>query len=383
MQINYDDLIKKNNLPSAGSRIVVAMSGGVDSSVTAALLHNAGYEVIGVTMKLYESKAKKNPKSCCAGIDISDARNVCKNLGIKHHIIDYESRFKESVIDDFVDSYMNGMTPIPCIKCNQTVKFLDLIEFTKLIGCEVLATGHYVKRVENGEDINLYQADDDLKDQSYFLFATTQEQLKFLRFPLGCFSKNYIRKLAENFGLVNADKPDSQDICFIPDGNYRDFIKNRLSESSKRGDIESFDGHIIGQHNGIVDYTIGQRRGIGVGGIKGKKDNEPMYVVDIDKKRNKIIVGPKSKLMKYLIYLKDLNFFSNNTLQNEFDALIKIRSGKRLISAKIEVDNKDKKTGVVQLSEPEFGVAPGQACVFYDNFKKMIGGGWITSSKLE
>ncbi len=381
MKINYDDLVKKNNLPSIGSKIVVAMSGGVDSSVTAALLNNAGYEVIGVTMKLYESKGKKNPKACCAGIDISDARKVCKKLGIKHYIIDYESRFKESVINDFIDSYMNGLTPIPCIRCNQTVKFLDLIKFTKSVGSDILATGHYAKRIENGDDINLFQADDDQKDQSYFLFATTQEQLKSLRFPLGGFSKIYIRQLAEYFGLVNANKPDSQDICFVPDGNYRDFIKNRLSESSKTGNIESYDGQIIGKHNGIIDYTIGQRKGIGVGGIKGKKDNVPMYVVDIDKKRNKIIVGPKSKLMKYFIYLKDLNFFSNNFLENRFDALIKIRSGKRLISAKIEVDRNNKKTGVVKLSEPEFGVAPGQACVFYDNFKKMIGGGWITSSK--
>ena len=380
-EINKDLFIKNNNLPKIGEKVVVAMSGGVDSSVTAALLKQIGYEVIGVTMKLYEASSKKSPKTCCSGIDIADARKVAKKLGIKHYIIDYKEKFKESVIDRFVDSYIEGQTPIPCILCNQTVKFTDLIQFTRSLKCSILATGHYVKRIENGVDINLYQADDELKDQSYFLFATTQKQLKFLRFPLGSFSKSYIRALAENYGLINAFKPDSQDICFIPDGNYRDFVKNKTSHSSIAGNIESYDGRIIGKHNGIIDYTIGQRKGIGIGGIKGNKDSAPMYVVDIDKKNNKIVVGPKNRLMRYFIYLKDLNFFTKNILEGQFDAFIKIRSGKRLISGKIRVDKNNNTKGVVKLNEPEFGVAPGQACVFYDNFKKMIGGGWITSSK--
>ena len=382
-EIDKAKFIKENNLPAIGSRIIVAMSGGVDSSVTAALLKNIGYEVIGVTMKLYEAANKKKSKTCCSGIDIGDAKNVAKKLNIKHYIIDYKEKFKESVIDKFVNSYIDGQTPIPCILCNQTVKFTDLIEFTKLLKSSILATGHYVKRIENGDDINLYQADDGLKDQSYFLFATTQDQLKTLRFPLGNFTKSYIRELALNLGLSNAEKPDSQDICFIPDGNYRKFVKEKDTKSNIAGNIVNINGDIVGTHNGIINYTIGQRKGIGVGGIKGVKDQHPMYVLKIDKSKNEIIVGPKSNLKKYSIYVKDLNFFTKNLSNLEFDALIKIRSGQRLISAKVELDKKNLNHGIVLLDEPEFGVAPGQACVFYNNFKKMLGGGWITTSELK
>ncbi len=381
-EIDKLKFVKDNNLPKIGSKIVVAMSGGVDSSVTAALLKSIGYNVIGVTMKLYEASSKKNSKTCCSGVDIADARKVAKILNIKHYIIDYKEKFKESVIDKFVDSYIEGQTPIPCILCNQTVKFTDLINFTRSIKSEILATGHYVKRIDKGEEINLYQADDGLKDQSYFLFATTQDQLKILRFPLGGFSKPFIRGLAQHFGLTNAKKADSQDICFIPDGNYRDFIKKNIS-SNMKGDIVALDGEVLGTHKGIIDFTIGQRRGLKVGGIKGKKEHTPLYVLDIDKKNNKIIVGPRSKLMKYSIYLRDLNFFTKKMSSYQFNALIKIRSGRRLISAKIELNKKNTNNCVVQLDEPEFGVAPGQACVFYNNYKKMIGGGWITSSEFK
>ena len=382
-EIDKEKFIKENNLPAIGSRITVAMSGGVDSSVTAALLKNIGYEVIGVTMKLYEAANKKKSKTCCSGIDIADAKNVAKKLNIKHYIIDYKEKFKESVIDKFVNSYIDGQTPIPCILCNQTVKFTDLIEFTKLLKSSILATGHYVKRIENGDDINLYQADDGLKDQSYFLFATTQDQLKTLRFPLGNFTKSYIRELALNLGLSNAEKPDSQDICFIPDGNYRKFVKEKDTKSNIAGNIVNIKGDIVGTHNGIINYTIGQRKGIGIGGIKGVKDQHPMYVLKIDKSKNEIIVGPKSNLKKYSIFVKDLNFFTKTVSNLEFDALIKIRSGQRLISAKVELDKKNPNNGIVLLDEPEFGVAPGQACVFYNNFKKMLGGGWITTSELK
>jgi len=382
-EIDKAKFIKDNNLPEIGSKIIVAMSGGVDSSVTAAILKNIGYEVVGVTMKLYEAANQNKSKTCCSGIDIADAKNVAKKLNIKHYIIDYKEKFKELVIDKFVTSYINGQTPIPCILCNQTVKFTDLIEFTKLLNSNILATGHYVKRIESGDDINLYQAEDGFKDQSYFLFATTQDQLKTLRFPLGNFSKTYIRELAASLGLSNAKKPDSQDICFIPDGNYRKFVKDKDKKSNIKGNIINLNGDIIGKHDGIINYTIGQRKGIGVGGIKGAKEHHPMYVLKIDKSKNEITVGPKSKLKKYSIYVKDLNFFTKNISDLEFDALIKIRSGKRLISAKVELDKKNLNNGIVQLDEPEFGVAPGQACVFYNNFRKMLGGGWITASELK
>ena len=381
MNINLNEFININNLPKKGERIVVAMSGGVDSSVTAAILNYAGYEVIGVSMKLYEASKVNSPKTCCSGIDIRDAREVAKKLGIKHFIVDYKSRFKQSVIDDFIESYSRGRTPIPCIKCNQTVKFKDMLDFSKSIGCSYLATGHYVKRIEKDGKINLYQANDKSKDQSYFLFATTQNQLKNLRFPLGYFTKKEIRNLAKFFCLDVADKPDSQDICFIPDGNYRDFLKKNSKSTFKQGVIETVDGTSLGFHDGLANYTIGQRKGIGIGGIKGQEEHKPFYVVDINLDNNKVIVGPKDKLKKYFIYLKDLNFCSGDLPKKPFKATIKIRSGMSLVDGEVRISDMKNNLGVVKLSKPEYGVAPGQACVFYDRQKKMIGGGWISASE--
>ena len=371
MNINLTEFIKINNLPKKGEKIVVAMSGGVDSSVTAAILNYAGYEVIGVSMKLYEASKANSSKTCCSGVDIRDAREVAKKLSIKHFIVDYKSRFKQSVIDDFVESYNKGHTPIPCIKCNQTVKFKDLFKVSKELNADALVTGHYVNRIQKNANAEMYRAADLKRDQSYFLFNTTQEQLNFLRFPLGGIKKRETREIALELNLNVADKPDSQDICFVPNGNYASVIKDYKPKSFKEGDILDTQGKVIGKHNGIINFTIGQRKGIGIA------HKEPLYVVEIKAKENKIVVGNKSALAIKKIYLKNINLLSKKNNNNFF---VKVRSTGRLIKAKA-IFNKSECE--VNLEENEMGISPGQACVFYSKNKlgyKVLGGGWITKT---
>ena len=379
MLLDYKKFRQINDLPRGDIRVVVAMSGGVDSSVAAALMAEAGYNVIGVTMKLYNDNQKvKSSKTCCTGSDIKEAQNVAKILGIKHYVLDYQVNFKEKVIDDFINNYQNGKTPIPCIRCNQTVKFTDLVQFTKSVKSEILVTGHYVRRSQKNNKTFLYQASDANKDQSYFLFSTTKQQLDILRFPLGNFKKTEIRKLAKRFGLANYNKPDSQDICFVPKGDYKDFIKQNISTEKTHGKIINKDNQVIGKHEGIYGFTVGQRRGIGLGGIKGNKKQNPLYVLEINRKDNKIKVGQREDLEKYKIYLKDTHIIGQSS-DFKPDVDIKLRSSQKKIKAKVNLSKSNNKA-VVELTNPAFGVSPGQACVFYKN-NKLLGGGWIVAAE--
>jgi len=351
--------------------VVVAMSGGVDSSTVAALMKNDGYKVIGVTLKLYnDTKETAKSKQCCAGQDIMDAKRVAEKLKIEHKILYYQDKFKESVIDNFVESYLNGETPVPCIQCNKTVKFRDLFEEAKKLNADVLVTGHYVRSVSNKHETNMYKAIDENRDQSYFLFNTTREQLNFLRFPLGKLKKDETRKIANELNLNVADKPDSQDICFVPNGDYASVIEKIKPDSLKKGNIKDLNGKVIGVHDGIIHYTIGQRKGIRIA------NQEPLYVIEINSKKNEIFVGPKKFLIQREIKLKDLNLLVNN---DEFDSniFVKVRSTGKLINANIKIE-KDK--AKVNLLEDEYGISPGQACVFYSKNQegyKVLGGGWI------
>ena len=361
--------LKKN--PSE-TKVVVAMSGGVDSSTVAALMKNEGYKVIGITLKLYDdTKEISKSKQCCAGQDILDAKRVADKLGIEHKILYYQSKFKEGVIDNFVESYLKGETPIPCVQCNQTVKFKDLLEESKNLKADALITGHYVKSITLNNETNMYKAIDDNRDQSYFLFNTTRDQLNYLRFPLGGLMKSETRNIAKKLNLNVADKPDSQDICFVPNSDYSSVIRKYRPDSFQKGNIKDINNNVIGVHEGIINFTIGQRRGIKV------SDKEPLYVIKINAEKNEIIVGPKKNLIQKKIKLKNINILAN---QKEFldEVFVKVRSTGKLLKAKVNFSDISTE---VDLLEDEYGISPGQACVFYsknDQGYKVLGGGWIT-----
>ena len=357
--------------PPAETRVVVAMSGGVDSSAVAALLKEEGYDVIGITLQLYDHGAMVNKKgACCAGQDIHDARRVAEAIGIPHYVLNYESKFKEAVMDDFVDTYLAGETPIPCVKCNQSVKFKDLLQTARELGADCMATGHYVQRDESGGKGIMLKAADPARDQSYFLFATTQEQLDFLRFPLGHLkSKEETRALAARFGLQVADKPDSQDICFVPSGGYAKVIEKLRPGALDSGDIVHVDGTVLGRHEGIINYTVGQRRGIGVGGTE-----EPLYVVKLDAAKKQVIVGGKEHLLKQSFIIRECNWLGSGGES----VVVKVRSTQPGIPATIE--RLENKRARISFAEPQPAVSPGQACVVYDG-ERMLGGGWITGER--
>ena len=352
--------------------VVVAMSGGVDSSTVAGMMKSEGYKVIGITLKLYnDTKETAKSKQCCAGQDIMDAKRVADKLKIEHKILYYQNKFKEGVIDNFIDSYLKGETPIPCVQCNQTVKFTDLFEEAKNLNADALVTGHYVKSVTENSNTEMYRGIDSNRDQSYFLFNTTKEQLNFLRFPLGNLLKEETRKIARELDLNVADKPDSQDICFVPNGDYASVIEKFRPNSFNKGNIKNMEGKVIGVHDGIINYTIGQRKGIKI------SDKNPLYVIKIIADKNEIIVGSKKNLVKTNIDLKNLNIITNNKDDFEKELFVKVRSTGKLIKAKINI--KDTSANV-NLLEDELGIAPGQACVFYaknDLGYKVLGGGWI------
>ena len=369
-----DPQLNSLGLPKApaDTRVVVAMSGGVDSSVVAAMLREDGYDVVGVTLQLYDHGAALARKgACCAGRDIHDARRVAEAMGFPHYVLDYENLFRESVIDEFADSYLAGATPVPCIRCNERVKFRDLLGVAKDLDADCMATGHYIRRIMGAEGPELHRAADPARDQSYFLFSTTPEQLSFLRFPLGGLaSKAETRALAARHGLPVADKPDSQDICFVPNGNYAAVIEKLRPGAAEPGEIVHADGRVLGTHDGVLRYTVGQRRGLGIGGLE-----EPLFVIRLDADRRQVVVGPREMLLSRRIRLREVNWLGEGPFDGEQEALVRVRSTRQPVPALIRPAPEGAE---VELLAPEEGVAPGQACVFYaPEGTRVQGGGWI------
>ncbi len=359
----------------AETRVVVAMSGGVDSSVVAAMLKDEGYDVVGVTLQLYDHGAALAKKgACCAGIDIHDARRVAEEMGFPHYVLDYENIFREAVIEEFADSYLGGATPVPCIRCNERVKFKDLLATARDLDADCMATGHYIQRFAGESGPELHRAADPNRDQSYFLFSTSPEQLAYLRFPLGHLkTKDETRALARKFGLMVADKPDSQDICFVPDGNYASVIEKLRPGAAEPGEIVHSDGRVLGTHEGVIHYTIGQRRGLGIGGL-----SEPLYVVALDVEARQVVVGPKEMLATRVIPVREINWLGDApfTSQKEWHLSVKVRSTRPPREAIVRPISATE--AEVELLTPEEGVSPGQACVFYaPEGSRVFGGGWI------